>query len=105
LGSARVSGNTAGLFAWVLASLPSDHPLRAAVNGGAHPAPELFLMSPPNGPLGPVIDGERMPSTQADRTAPTYASAAVNEWSALVRSCGALLILTPQFNWGIPGEL
>ncbi|PCH33691.1 hypothetical protein WOLCODRAFT_59973, partial [Wolfiporia cocos MD-104 SS10] len=27
------------------------------------------------------------------------------EWSSFISSCAAIVVLTPQYNWGVPGEL
>jgi multimeric flavodoxin WrbA len=34
-----------------------------------------------------------------------YTSPSTQQWSAFIASCAGIIILTPQFNWGYPGEL
>jgi len=106
LGSNRPHGNGVGLAAWVqqrfrtvAEQLPSKHALRA---DGA--VPEVVLLTPAGGPLGPVVDDSTLPAA-LDKHAPRYSSPTIQAWSDMVRPCAAYIFLSPQFNWGIPGEL
>ncbi|RYY89566.1 hypothetical protein EON63_00510 [archaeon] len=57
----------------------------------------------PMHPLGPVSVEDVIPAlVSGDQR---YASDNINDWSRLVRSCSGFTILTPQYNWGYPGEL
>jgi len=53
-------------------------------------------------PMGPVYDNY-VPATVQDSSA--YPSSNVAEWSKLVASLSGLLTVSPQYNWGYPGEL
>jgi NAD(P)H-dependent FMN reductase len=53
-------------------------------------------------PLGPVTD-ERIPAIISNSE--DYTSDAVREWSKLARSLSGLVIISPQYYWGYPGEL
>eukprot|EP01034_Spumella_vulgaris_P030316 gene30316-37509_t len=53
-------------------------------------------------PLGPV-DGDVIPALIGGDT--TYGNEKVVEWSKVVTSCNGFIILTPQYNWGYPGDL
>lgn len=94
LGSSRSSGNAAGLAAWLESLLKSR--LETSTIAVVDPT------QPPL-PLGPVIEGARIPAQVREPS--QYTSPAVREWSAFVVSCDALVILTPQHNWSFPGEL
>ncbi|KIM81079.1 hypothetical protein PILCRDRAFT_821920 [Piloderma croceum F 1598] len=103
LGSARTNGNAAGLTAWLLSIFNQRHG-----NNILDPDdPNFFKIAvidphtPPH-PLGPVTD----PIMAALIKDPSlYASPSTKQWSAFVTSCAGIIILTPQFNWGYPGEL
>ncbi|CCL99036.1 uncharacterized protein FIBRA_01045 [Fibroporia radiculosa] len=103
LGSARTSGNARGLAAWLTSIL--DKQLNANTSGDSHDAFHIVLVDPTKSPhpLGPVVDGVRMPAMIRDPA--LYSSPAVREWSAFISSCSAVVVLTPQYNWGVPGEL
>lgn len=100
IGSSRQNGNCAGIAAWVSALLDTR------LNGPDVPkSVEIVTVDPthPPYPLGPVVDGTHIPAQVRD--ASKYASPAVQEWSRFVASCAAFVIVTPQYNWGYPGEL
>lgn len=100
IGSSRQNGNCAGIAAWVSALL------NARLNGPNAPnAVEIVTVDPtqPPYPLGPVVDGTHIPAQVRDVS--KYASPAVQEWSKFAASCAAFVIVTPQYNWGYPGEL
>lgn len=98
LGSARTTGNCVGLEKWLLKRLQ-------VAPGMAEDTLFEFVNIYPNAPvhpLGPVGD-EIIPAMVA--TNGSYVQDNVNEWSKIVRSCDAFIILTPQYNWGYPGDL
>lgn len=102
-GSARVPGNCKGIVAWVT-QLMSDR-----LGGQDGNPPEIYftimaldVTSPPY-PLGPLVDGTLMPAQIRDSA--KYRSPAIQEWSTFISSCDGFVIVTPQHNWGIPGEL
>jgi len=101
-GSARVPGNGKGLGAWVTSVLTSR---LTEVDSSAEDAFHISTVdvnSPPH-PLGPIVDGTQIPAAIRDPN--SYSSPAVIEWSKFVSSCDAFIIVTPQYNWGIPGDL
>ncbi|KAI0932125.1 hypothetical protein AcW1_000666 [Taiwanofungus camphoratus] len=102
LGSARTPGNGKGLASWLTPIIESRlNPSQTVETDSYH----LVLVDPnsPPHPLGPVTDGTKMPVQIRDPA--LYASPAVRDWSAFVSSCAGFVILTPQYNWGVPGEL
>ncbi|OWZ23002.1 hypothetical protein PHMEG_0002180 [Phytophthora megakarya] len=95
VGSVRNSNNGNGLAAWLMARFnvvsQSDTKLVLASD----------LMELPL-PIGPVMD----PVIAAAVGSPQeYADPAVQAWSRTVTATPAFVILTPQFNWGYPGQL
>ncbi|OBZ79565.1 NAD(P)H-dependent FMN reductase LOT6 [Grifola frondosa] len=104
LGSSRQSNNGAGFASWLSPLL--DTVLNESHSPVSDSRPFSIVLVDPTvapHPLGPVIDGTRIPAEIRDPT--LYASPAVRAWSALVSSCDAFVILTPQYNWSFPGEL
>ncbi|GJE86177.1 NAD(P)H-dependent FMN reductase [Phanerochaete sordida] len=100
IGSSRTGGNGAGLAVW-LRQLLED---RLNAPGAAHPV-ELVPVDPrvaPH-PLGPVVDGARLPSQVPD--AAGYGAPGVRAWSRLAAGCAGLAVLSPEYNGGYPGEL
>jgi NAD(P)H-dependent FMN reductase len=96
LGSSRPHGNAHGLIAWLLALL--------SLKFGTEEESVEFVNLYPNAsvhPLGPVVDD----TISAMVTTGAYADPNVQEWSKLVSSCQGFIVLTPQFNWGYPGDL
>ena len=107
LGSLRQNGNNAGLASWL--TTVARRVLSTNTSATAYTIQQIFPFptatpatsaSPLRYP-GPVIDGH-MP--QAVRSTADY-PASIQRWSAAVRSCVAFVIITPQYNWGVPGEL
>ena len=108
LGSSRIRPNNPGVASWVnahLTKLLSTHPL-----GFTQPK-MLNLLTPPL-PLGPVIDDYLpqalvgVPNPNGDGTLIyPYASEKDREWSHIVQQLDAIIVVTPQYNWGYPGEL
>jgi len=103
LGSARTNGNAAGLTAWLLSLFNQHHGNKILDPNDPHFF-EIVVVDPhtPPHPLGPVTD----PTMAALIKDPSqYASLSTRQWSAFIASCAGIIILTPQFNWGYPGEL
>ncbi|POM79833.1 Flavo protein [Phytophthora palmivora] len=95
VGSVRTSNNGNGLGTWLTtrfnAIAKSDTKLVLASE----------LMELPL-PIGPVVD----PVIAAAVGSPQeYADPAVQAWSRAVTATPAIVILTPQYNWGYPGQL
>ncbi|GAA6017132.1 hypothetical protein JCM10207_002545 [Rhodosporidiobolus poonsookiae] len=94
LGTHRQNANGPGLAAWLISrfsTLPQAAFFRLALAND--------LVTVPYGPIeDPVI-------SQAITSSDKYASPIVHAWSDLVRAAPAVVILTPQYNWGYPGAL
>lgn len=104
LGSSRANGNAAGMTAWVTslflkaqssvsASDTTSRPILSIDTIDSHIAPH---------PLGPVTDPIM---SQMIKDPSRYASPRTREWSAYISSTAGIIIVTPQYNWGYPGEL
>lgn len=91
LGSSRPNGNGLGLEKWVRNNF-QDRDNFELVHIFPHHAVH---------PIGPIVD-ETISAMVRDGS---YASEKVQEWSSLVRSFHGFIIITPQHNWGYPGEL
>ena len=103
LGSARTNNNAAGLTAWLLSLFNQRHSNNILDPNDPHFF-EIVVVDPHTSPhpLGPVTD----PIMAALIKDPShYASPSTQQWSAFIASCAGIIILTPQFNWGYPGEL
>jgi NAD(P)H-dependent FMN reductase len=93
-GSYRNGSNGAGITAWVADRMEKlgNENIRCTVLDSTN-APL---------PLGPVTD----PAIAAGIKKPSdYASPETQLWSQIISSLSALVIVTPQYNWGYPGEL
>lgn len=105
LGSSRPNGNSHGLIAWLISLLSPcfmEHHaslLDSSLDNIIEFAP--IYPTAPMHPLGPVMDD----TISAMVSSGDYLDPNVREWSKLVASCDGFLILTPQFNWGYPGDL
>jgi len=106
LASSRVGGNGASLVQWVketFATLPESREWTLAFYDHLGNTAPL--------PLGPVVSNE-LPAKQkkttgegSGRAGYGYSNDKDREWSAIVDAADAILIVTPQHNWGYPGEL
>ncbi|KAH9950391.1 flavoprotein [Amylocystis lapponica] len=94
IASARVPGNGKGLASW-LASVAKQR-FDEGQTAIAEPY-HIDLVDPTVAPLplGPVVDGIRMAAQVKDP----------RSWSDYVSSCHGFIVLSPQYNWAIPGEL
>ncbi|KAL4162553.1 hypothetical protein PRNP1_003089 [Phytophthora ramorum] len=95
VGSARTSNNGDGLAAWLMTRFNAVTTSRS----------KLVLASDLIGlplPIGPVVDPVMAAAIASPRD---YADPAVQAWSRLVSATPAVVVLTPQFNWGYPGQL
>lgn len=93
LGSARAHGNGRSVEKWFQPCLERSSPQYDLV----HVYPDA-----PMHPLGPLTD-EVIPALVGSEGG--YANPQVEQWSQLIKSCHALVIITPQYNWGYPGDL
>ncbi|WVR09656.1 hypothetical protein IAU60_006730 [Kwoniella sp. DSM 27419] len=99
LGSTRESSNTEGISTYILSVLAQLHPSvdiqlvhLSKTSTAGHPLP-LQLES--------VIPAAHDLSTLPD----AYADSHVRAWSSTVLQWDGCIILTPQYNWGIPAPL
>ena len=114
LGSSRVNPNNSGVAAWVMSRLKSVLSTKPANAPSFDPSAEtpvrLIDLTTYPLPLGPLIDdlvpqslkGEPLP----DGTfAYPYPAQRDRDFSAVIQSLDGLVVVTPQYNWGYPGEL
>lgn len=96
LGSARPNGNCRGLEAWLNQRIGLSNLQSCTL--------ELVNIYPnaPMHPLGSVTEDVIPALLGADAA---YGAENVDKWSNLVKSCYGFIILTPQYNWGYPGDL
>lgn len=97
LGSARTHGNGTAIWLWVQENLKE--------NGICQELGFDLVFCYPNDeyhPLGPVVDEVIPAMTSASSE---YADEKVGKWSRVVDSCQAFIVLSPQYNWGYPGDL
>jgi NAD(P)H-dependent FMN reductase len=95
-GSCRQNANTPGVAAWVTSrfnqKLPASSPLTLS------PADSLLEKLP----LGPVTDPMMAAMIQSSSR---YQDQAVRAWSDFISASPAVVIVTPQYNWGYPGQI
>lgn len=96
LGSSRQHGNGSGIADW-LSSLFDATATQTGMGDVRLTAVDLLTC-----PLGPFTSDD-IPAMVS--TADEYDQEEVREWSRLVRACAGFVIVTPQHNWGYPGEL
>jgi NAD(P)H-dependent FMN reductase len=99
LGSHRENGNAAGLAAWVT----SVWNARVQARGGSQPALESARNPTSALPVEVPVTDPIIP--QKIRTSEGYPNPAVRAWSSRVRESSAIVVLSPQYNWGYPGSL
>lgn len=100
VGSARTGGNSNGISKWVESNLEN------LLHGSSYQIsqPNITIIDPHTKPhpVNPVLD-ETIPALVQDSM--SYSSQEVNDWSQFIQSCNALIIVTPQYNWGYPSTL
>jgi len=89
LGSQRSNSNSSGLSQWLV---------ERAIKSGTQLSLDPSIPVPYHSVFDPVI-------AAGVKDAKDYEDPAVTAWSKLVSSSPAIVILTPQFNWGYPGGL
>ena len=123
LGSVRPGGNNAGLAAWLLAAAyrtlstvtstsstttnTADTTVTTTTTVDAPYCVQQIFPLPASDAntarwLGPVLDPRIAASVKSSAE---YQAPAVQRWSSTVQSCAAFVVVTPQYNHGIPGEL
>lgn len=100
LGSARIGGNSPGISQWVNTQL--ENVLQASF--ATVPCHDVVIINPHTKPhpVNPVLD-EIIPAMR--NSSESYSSQEVRDWSRFIRSCDAVIVVTPQYNWGYPGTL
>lgn len=99
VGSSRTGGNSGGFTRWITPIIRNN--LSTQLDDTTVELVVVDLSTPPH-PFGPVLEGTRMPAQIRDCS---YADPAIREWSAFIESCHGIIILTPQYNGGYPGQL
>ncbi|XP_037033043.1 NAD(P)H-dependent FMN reductase LOT6-like [Bradysia coprophila] len=100
VGSARTGGNSIGISKWVNNVL--DDLLQDSSYGITKSNITIIDPHTKPHPTHPVLD-EIIPALRQDST--SYSSQEVREWSEFIQSCNALIVVTPQYNWGYPSTL
>lgn len=102
VGSARqeTGGNSDGISKWVKTHL--ENLLHGATYQISQPCITIIDPHTKPHPVNPVLD-ETIPAMMQDSM--TYSSQEVNDWSQFIQSCDALIVVTPQYNWGYPSTL
>ncbi len=100
VGSARTSGNSGGISKWVYTQL-EDLLQHSSYGISQHNITIIDPHTKPH-PISPVLD-ETIPALQQDSS--SYSSQEVRDWSHFIESCNALIVVTPQYNWGYPSTL
>lgn len=96
-GSTRSASNTAAVIAYILPRLRSTFP--------AAEFESIHLTQSEHHPL-PLVLEDTIPAVHDVAALPdAYSHPDVSAWSATVLSWDAVLVVTPQYNWGIPGTL
>ena len=89
LGSQRSNSNSAGLAQWLV---------ERAINAGTDLSLDASIFVPYHAVSEPTI-------AAGIKRAQDYEDPAILVWSQLISSSSAIVILTPQYNWGYPGGL
>lgn len=100
VGSARTGGNSIGIATWVNGVL--DELLHDSSHGITNYNVTVIDPHTKPHPIHPVLD-ETIPALRHDSM--SYSSQEVREWSEFIKSCSALVVVTPQHNWGYPSTL
>lgn len=98
-GSTRIKSNTAGVVAHVVALL-SSHPDFKALE-----LETINLATSPGHPL-PLLIEDTLPQSHSPLSLPfAYSDPCIRSWSSTVLSWDGVLIISPQYNWGVPAPL
>jgi NAD(P)H-dependent FMN reductase len=112
LGSARVNSNGNGIASWVKSHLDTMLKTSDATTLGktiflplrTYPLP-LGPMSDDLVPKSTPLEDSKAPIAEDGIVAYAYLNQRDKDWSRVVQSLHGLVIVTPQYNWSIPGEL
>jgi len=89
LGSQRTNSNSAGLAEWLVERASNSNTnlsLDSSISVPYHPVSESVIAA-------------------AITRSQDYEDPLIREWSELIRSSPAIVIITPQYNWGYPGGI
>lgn len=100
VGSARTGGNSNGISKWVKTQL-EELMHNQNYEMLQHSITVIDPHTKPH-PVNPVLD-ETIPALMQDSM--SYSSQEVRDWSEFIQSCNALIVVTPQYNWGYPSTL
>ncbi|GAM82297.1 hypothetical protein ANO11243_002760 [Dothideomycetidae sp. 11243] len=99
-GSTRNPSNTAGITAWAESKIKSLH-LSENITIQTIDLSQAALPYT----IDPVIPQGHPSNSGPEALAASYVDPAVQAWSRTVGSWDAVLIITPQYNWGVPAPL
>lgn len=96
--SARISGNYPGMTKWAF------HQLHDVLNAYPQIAQNVVIVDPHTRPypVHHVVDAA-LPISVRDSSG--YLNAETRDWSEFVRSCDAVVVVTPEYNAGYPSTL
>ncbi|KZT53082.1 flavo protein [Calocera cornea HHB12733] len=99
IGSTRKGSNGSGIAHWVSSGLTMT-----AASRTKGPGIEVVPvdLSTTTYTLGPVVE-DIVP--QAIKDPKQYINPAITNWSHFISSCAGFVVVSPQYNWGYPGEL
>lgn len=100
VGSARIGGNSNGMSRWVKKQL-EDLMQNPSYEKSQFNITIIDPHTKPH-PVNPVLD-ETIPALIQDSM--SYSSQEVRDWSQFIQSCNALIVVTPQYNFGYPSTL
>ncbi|ORY90718.1 NADPH-dependent FMN reductase-domain-containing protein [Leucosporidium creatinivorum] len=99
LGSTRVKSNTAGVVAHVV-TLLSSHPDFDTLEL------EIINLATSSGHPLPLLIEDTLPQAHSPSSLPSvYSDPLIRSWSSTVLSWDGVLIISPQYNWGVPAPL
>lgn len=98
-GSTRNKSNTAGIVAHIVTLLSSHPELKTTEL-------ETVNLATSQGHPLPLLIEDTLPQAHSPSSLPSaYADPLIRSWSAMVLSWDAVLIVSPQYNWGVPAPL
>jgi NAD(P)H-dependent FMN reductase len=98
-GSARANNNGTGICKWVQSHLDTLN----NVDEGTLDSTQILSLNTYPLPLGPLVD-DIIPQA-LNKHSPEYPQARDRDFSKIIQSLDALIVVTPQYNWSFPGEL
>ncbi|KAL7006793.1 hypothetical protein EMMF5_003679 [Cystobasidiomycetes sp. EMM_F5] len=99
-GSFRPNGNGHGITRWIAERLNST--IAASGSETNMSTSILDYSTTPSLPQGPFVS-DVMPAKV--KSSVQYPDERIQKWSETILALSALIVITPQYNWGYPGEL